>query len=288
MTRPLLLLVALAAAPCLRAGESDGFGDKARYSLFNPTPRALMRELSTDRPDKTESPFTVDAGHFQIEADLISYSYDRHNPEHADVRVESWSFATLNLKAGLLNNIDLQVVVPSYAQERTRDRDAGTIEEAGGFGDVITRLKVNVWGNDGGKTAFAVMPFVKWPTAENDLGNGAIEGGVILPLAVELPAEWGMGVMTQVDFTKDSTGGGFHAEWINTITFGHDIVGPLAGYVEFFSLVSAEEDADWIGTVDLGLTYAIHDDVQLDTGINIGVTRAADDFNPFLGISVRF
>lgn len=40
--------------------------DKSGYSLFKPTPRQFMRELTTDRPDQTESPYTVDAGHFQV------------------------------------------------------------------------------------------------------------------------------------------------------------------------------------------------------------------------------
>ncbi|HEY2952117.1 MAG TPA: transporter, partial [Verrucomicrobiae bacterium] len=62
----------------------------------------------------------------------------------------------------------------------------------------------------------------------------------------------------------------------------------LAGYVEFFSLVSSETGSDWIGTVDLGFTYALSDNIQLDGGVNIGVTRSADDINPFLGVSWRF
>ena len=43
--------------------------DKSIYTLFHPTPREWMREMSTDRPDQTESPNTVDAGHFQVELD---------------------------------------------------------------------------------------------------------------------------------------------------------------------------------------------------------------------------
>jgi hypothetical protein len=42
--------------------------DKSRYTIFNPTPRDQMRGLNTDRPDVTESPVTVDAGHFQLDA----------------------------------------------------------------------------------------------------------------------------------------------------------------------------------------------------------------------------
>ena len=47
--------------------------DKSQYDLFNPTPSELMRELSPDRPDATESPLTVDAGHFVIEASIFDW-----------------------------------------------------------------------------------------------------------------------------------------------------------------------------------------------------------------------
>src|SRR5436309_2202856 len=93
--------------------------DKSKYSLFHPTPRELMREMSTDRPDKTESPFTVDAGHFQIEADILSYTYDRDNPARTDTRVETVDIAPLNLKVGLCNSVDLQLALETYVSART-------------------------------------------------------------------------------------------------------------------------------------------------------------------------
>ena len=35
-----------------------------------------------------------------------------------------------------------------------------TLDAGGdGWGDIETRMKINLWGNDGGKTAFGVMPF---------------------------------------------------------------------------------------------------------------------------------
>jgi len=71
----ILLLVALCwsnAAISALAGETKV--DKSQFHLFHPTPDALMREMATDRPDKTESAYTVDAGHFQVEMDLLSYT----------------------------------------------------------------------------------------------------------------------------------------------------------------------------------------------------------------------
>ena len=60
--------------------------DKSIYHLFNPTPRGLLRDLSTDRPDMTESPYTVDAGRFQIEMSFADFTYDRENGETQTVR----------------------------------------------------------------------------------------------------------------------------------------------------------------------------------------------------------
>jgi len=287
---------AIAATACFSAvagvaalaADAPSAGEKGGYHLFKPTPRELMREMSTDRPDKTESAYTVDAGHFQIEMDVFNYAYDRYNTERADVRTESLAIAPMNLKLGLGNRVDLQLVLQTYNSVRIDDRRGGEVEKHRGFGDVIGRMKFNLWGNDGGRTALAVMPYVKLPTHQDGLGTRAVEGGLILPLAAELGYGFGLGIMTQFDCLRDETGGGHHAEFVNTLTLSHDIAGKLGGYVEFFSAVSAEKDAPWMGTLDLGFTYGLTADIQLDAGINIGVTRSAEDWNPFLGLSWRF
>lgn len=257
---------------------------KRGYHLFKPVPTEQMRELSTDRPDKTESPYTVDAGHIQVEMDILTYTHDTSDSE----RVERYGVGIPNIKLGLLPHFDMQLILETYNWEHTRDRQTGVRTRRSGFGDLTMRFKLNLWGNDGGPTAFAVMPFLKLPTNQDGLGNHAVEGGLIFPLAVELPWGFGLGLMTELDINQDTDGHGHHAEFINTITLGHDIVGNLAGYIEFFSLVSTDRDAPWVGTIDLGLTYQLTDNIQLDAGINIGITDSADDLNPFVGVTARF
>ncbi len=64
------------AAPGAAAQETNSVPpDKSGYNLFNPVPENLMRELSPDRPDETESPYTVDAGHYQLEMDFANFTY---------------------------------------------------------------------------------------------------------------------------------------------------------------------------------------------------------------------
>jgi hypothetical protein len=285
MCRSLTAVLAANIVGVVSAAES---ADKSQYHLFNPTPRELMREMSTDRPDKTESAYTVDGGHFQIESDLVVFAHDHDTANRANISGDAWSFVTLNLKAGLCNFSDLQVILLPYSKVRTDDRVEGAISHQSGFGDVLTRLKVNLWGNDGGKTAGGIMPYVKWPTSQDNLGNHAIEVGVILPLAFELPAGFSGGAMTQFDCRQNGDSHDYHAEFINTVTVSRNIVGKLDGFVEFFSLVSAQDDAPWIGTFDFGFTYAITEDMQLDAGAYVGVTKSAANIAPFLGFSVRF
>lgn len=267
---------------------ADESPDKSRFSLFRPAPDALLREMATDRPDRTESAYTVDAGHYQIEMDLLSYTHDRSREGGENLTLDSWAIAPINLKVGLLNNVDLQIIAETWNIQRTKDRDPNDTTRVSGFGDLLLRCKTNLWGNDGGSSALSVMPFVKIPTARRDLGNGALEGGIIFPFAMELPAKWGFGAQAELDLLQDSNRSDYHEEIINTVTVSHDIVGKLAGYVELFSNLSTERGAKWIATFDFGFTYAVARDIQLDAGMNIGLTAAADDLNPFIGLSLRY
>lgn len=269
------------------AGAGPQDVDKSRYNLFRPTPADQMREMNTDRPDQTESPYTVDAGHVQLEMDFANGTLDHDRSNGGDVRSQVWNYAPINLKIGLLNNVDIQFVLDSYVRSRVEDQSAGTVQKASGLGDFTTRLKINFWGNDGGATAFGLLPFVKWPLPATSLRNGKTEGGIIVPLAVGLPGGWDMGAMTEFDFVSDGAGG-YDTEYLNSVTFSHDIVGNLGGYLEFAALVTPESGGKWQGQVDVGFTYGLNKNTQFDFGCNFGVTETAPDYNPFIGLSLRF
>ena len=97
-----------------------------------PTPSGVpLRPLSTDRPDVTESPNTVDAGHFQLEAELARVSDDE------DLR--TYGFGHTNLKVGLAHFWDFQLVVESLVGLEVDDGYDW------GFGDVTLRTKLNLF-----------------------------------------------------------------------------------------------------------------------------------------------
>jgi hypothetical protein len=248
--------------------------DKSGYSILDPTPRALWRPMSPDRPDTTESAYTVDAGAFQIELSVFDYS--RNGSEDA------WAVMPLNLKLGLLNNVDIQIVVDPYVRvddgERTRQ----------GFGDLQVRTKINLWGNDGGPTAFAFMPFIQIPTASDEVGSSHVEGGLIVPFAMDLAQGVSLGLMFQTDFVYDPEDAAYDTEFVGTTVLGFDVTDELGLFLEGVGIVSTDPNTDFRGLLGLGATYGFTPDVQLDAGINIGLTGDADDINVFAGLTVRF
>ena len=103
-----------------------------------------------------------------------------------------------------------------------------------GAGDFISRLKINLWGDDGGPTAFGLLPYVKFPTSTDGLGNNAVEGGMIFPLAVSLPHDFDLSLETAVSLMKNNDNGGYHEEFIASASLDHRIVGKLSGFRGIF------------------------------------------------------
>jgi hypothetical protein len=256
-------------------------GEKDSFTLFNPTPPAFMRKMFTDRPDKTEVPFTVDAGHVQSESDLFSYVYD----DEDGTQTNAWAVVPTNIRIGALNHTEFGIIVEPYLYNRTRSD--GDTEKRQGYGTTTLRIKQNLWGNDGGTTALALMPYIALPTSQDELGADKIEAGLVIPFSVDLNDRLGLGLMTEANWLRDDDGDGCHFESVFTAVLGYDITDKLGGFVEVFTAVDWEQTDDWVATFDCGFTYALTENIQLDAGVYIGLTDSADDVNPFIGLSMR-
>lgn len=263
-----LVAFLLSSAAC---GHSMA-GDKSAYTLFNPVPEAEMRGFDTDRPDKTNSAITVDAGHFQLEMDLGNYARSGHGAG----KEESWLWGNTNLRIGLMSDIDLQLMVP-FIQDDGAKR---------GVGDMAVALKANIWGNDGGESAAGFEMIFSAPTGAHGLSAETVQAS-FLAIYQRSFGDLGVGYNAGVVAVANDDGGTHHAEIINTISISHGLVGPLTGYVEFFTSVPTAHSGEWVGTVDAGVLWLLAKNFQIDTGINVGVTRAADDLQVFLGFSWR-
>lgn len=256
--------------------------DKWQYDLFHPTPSELMRDMSTDRPDTTESPITVDAGHFQIEASFFEYAGNNDG----GIEEEVFTYGAMNMKVGLLNHVDLQIVFDTYTEESITNSSSGITETVNGFSDVQARLKVNLWGNDGGKTALAFFPFIQVPSG-TALSSDQVEGGIMFPLSIELSDSVDLGLMAEADFVHDGVDA-YDTEFVHTAVLGFGLTEKIGIFTEYVGVAAANSSFDYQASSVLGFTFGFSNEIQYDAGIRVPLNEAADDIGYFAGYSFRF
>lgn len=282
---------------------------KQQYNLFNPVPDDQMRQFSTDRPGKTHSALTVDAGHFQLESDFLNYTYDHYSPDGTTTRITS--VTTPILKMGVTNDIDVEAAFDLYNVTHVTARNgtaaassnsssansssllqtnsSNSTDSVGkGFGDVQLGSKINLLGNEGGQDAFALLPFVKIPTAANNVGNGEVEYTLNLPYNHQFDSLWEITVEEGFGWLRDTDDASHHADYTFLVNVARPILfKELTASMEV-AAEYAERNEQPRYTLDPALQYLVTPAFQLDLGIYIGMNKAAPDYNPYVGVSFRY
>ncbi len=228
---------------------------------------AQAREMETDRPDRTDSSVTVDKGRFQLELEAASYKRESGS-------TDDLSIGAFELRYGVSDRADVEIQAIPFHQD----------DENSEVGDTTLRLKINIMGREPNETSMAVMPFVKVPTAPH--GNGKVEGGLAIPMKIALPNEFELAFEVETAAMRNKENTATVTQFVTSYSLTHGLARNLDGYLEFYS--ETEPSADWEATVDTGLAYQLNDDNQLDAGVNIGASPAADPLQVFAGYSVRF
>jgi len=261
--------------------------DKSGYTLFNPTPDSQLRSFAPDRPPKADSATTVDAGHFQYETDLLNYS----QTNFGGVTTRLYQAFDPVWKLGLTNWVDFELQFNGYQNLTATDNATGAaVAKGSGLGDVFVKSKINLFGNDGGSAALAIIPYVKIPSDAPTISNGVVEGGLIAPFQLTLPHDFGLTLMSEVDALKDANDSGRHANFVDLVNLNHPVPGikNLSAAIEFFSSVGTDPNTPPIYTFDTALIYLLTPNVQLDAGADFGLNRAAPAVQVFVGLSQRF
>ncbi len=261
--------------------------DKSGFSLFDVTPTADLRSFCTDRPTKSTSPCTVDAGHWQIESDLVNVTIDRSG----GLDTTTWLVTNPTLKVGLTNTLEAELNIAPYEIVTVRDRASGVSTRMTGVGDLFAKLEWNLIGDDGGAVAFALSPFVKIPTASHGLGNGAVEAGMIAPINVNLPANWSLTIDPEVDLLENAAGDGRHANVSGLLSLSR----PVSKQVTLSAEIWSDIDFDPVGrrtqySSDFGAAWIprAQPNLQFDCGVNFGLNRETPPAQIYLGVSRRF
>lgn len=219
----------------------------------------------------------------QVETTFAGWTRDRS----AGARSDETSIGDSAIKLGLSDRAHVELVVAPFV--RSRVRDDGGRETASGFGDLILTVKYRLT-SDESPVQVAVRPFVKIPTAKRSLGNGRVEGGLVVPIDYAIPGSpLSLAITPQLDLVADGDGSGHHLAATQVV----GLALPLSERLSASADVLASWDWDKDRTVRHyaaggSLAYLISNDVQIDAGMVVGLNRDAADLELYSGLAFRF
>ena len=264
-TGALLILLGLVAAPVAAASAAE------------PSP------ICPDRPSKATGACTVPAGRWQIETGLVDWAHDRSD----GVRSDLVALGSTLLKYGKSGNADIELGFTPY--EISRVRAGSERERDSGFGDMVARVKYRLTREDA-DFQLALDPFVKIPTAGHNLGNGKVEGGVVVPMSMPV-AKSGLTLLLdpELDLLADADGHGRHFAMVQVLNLG----APLSDKLSVSGELWGAWEWDPAGTshqvsADGSIAWLANRDLQLDAGANAGLNRNTPDLELYAGVSTRF
>lgn len=258
--RPALALLAVLAGVAAAAAQE---------------PPADPPELVTDRPDQTESAEVVPQGTLQLETGID------HAEEGGDPASESRAFGSTLLRAGVAEGFELRLGWGGWARE-----EAGGVEVEGAA-DAEVGFKVALWEPRGRLPRAALLGGVSLPIGAERLSSDRHDPSLRLSFAHDLPRGASLGYNLGMAWA----GGESRLEY--TAAFGFGLGERTGAFVELFGDVPVDDPADGrpggpAHAVDGGVTFLVHDRLQLDLAAGAGLTGEAPDRFLTAGLSLRW
>lgn len=239
--------------------------------------------ICPDRPSKSTGPCTVPQGKWQIETGLVDWTTDKSD----GVTTDMVTWGASGIKYGVSGNADVELWVTPL--ETLHIHGGGASEHHSSFGDMLLRVKYELTPNSAA-VQVALDPFVKIPTANHQLGNGEVEGGLLVPIQIPISkSPFTIALDPEFDLLADQQGHGHHAAMIQLVNFGWQASPKLTLTTEIWSQWNWDpsgtaKQVSWDGSV----AYLVNKDLQLDAGANFGLNKQTPDVELYTGISVRF
>ncbi|WP_167852165.1 transporter [Hymenobacter elongatus] len=249
------------------------------YTLFRPVPRDSLEELRPDRPGYSESPFTVDAGHFQLESDVFRLLTRRES----DGRKQDIYLNYMLLKLGLTTHTDVQAEFGSYSWKK-HTRDQQEPERHQGFGDLTVRVKRNLLGADGQADALALIGFARLPVGRA-VGTSATEYGLMAPYSHDFSKQLNLQLQLRSDLSYDGDLRQRFLMLAPSTAIDYEFSAFLSAFAEVVGIWDTRQAA-WQASFNVGPQLHLSDNVIVDFGTHLALTTEIDQ-EYFLGFSFR-
>lgn len=235
----------------------------------------LDDSLTTDRPDFTESTSTIPKGHFQIEGGTTL-----NRVEDSD----STSFGELLVRIGTGNSWELRLGAGSYSRVELPDETVSGLEDPSV--GVKIRFTEDAEQLAPGQPAASLILLTSIPEGDEDLTADEWVPQSKLALGWSLSPRLSLSSNLIYSYAVDGDER-FHQLGVS-LSGGLSVTDRIGTFLEVYGFSEESDDGPSTQYVNGGVTFLIHNDLQVDARVGTGLNEADPDWFVGIGGGIRF
>ena len=212
----------------------------------------INAQIITDRPDQTESSFTVGAANFQIESGItVGSDYEERN------QLITFTHPSTLLRVGLTKNIELRLVTELNSSLKTDVPKTG-------FSDLEVGTKIHLFSTE--KSAMAIISHLSLPTGDPQYSEGQNGMSHLLAVSHELTDRMALGYNLGFSKIKQQP-----SIFTYAFSLGIGINDKVGVYIEPYGTMQSTKQYEI--NADAGFTYLLHKNLQADFSFGTGLSH---------------
>lgn len=214
-----------------------------------------QEKIITDRPDQTESSSTISKRSLQIEMGAISLTAKNNQLYH-------FAGPSTLLRYGITKDIEIRI----FNQfESNKLEFAGGNIKTSGLSDLELGLKIQLFKTAAVNVEIAFLSHAIIPTAKEELSNGKFGTINKLSISHNLTNFMSLGYNIGYDYIAQTSALTY------SVAIGFSFTDNFGGYIETFGAYA--EQGLFEDSFDLGLTYLLRNNFQLDISYGLGINN---------------
>lgn len=250
-----------------------------------PGPDPMDEPLVTDRPDFTESTETVPAGHLQLESGY-TFTYNREG----GTRTTDHTAPEMLWRIGVSDNVELRIGWDGYTYTDSlsetgvgRGSRKRVLQDAG---DLSLGLKVKLFEQEGRRPHFGIIAGVTVPTGAGRGTSGDVDPGIVFLWAYDLSDD--TAIAGNVGIAMPTEDSHRFVQTTASLSYAFALSEKWGAYAEYFGIYPSSDSGHDAHFFNVGFTYLVNKDFQLDVRVGLGLNEEAGDFFTGVGFAKRF
>ena len=233
--------------------------------VFSQETTKLLDPLVTDRPDATEASSTVGKGILQFETGGFYDTFEDNN-----IKSENYTYNTMLIRYGILDNLELRLGW-NFVEGVTKVNGTKLDNVTTGLSPLLLGMKIDITEENGAMPEIAFIGHI-FPVFSASADYRPEYTGVDFRFSLShtLSEKSSIGYNIGAQWGNDSP----EAAAVYTVAYGYSITDKFGMYGELYGELPEHNSANhyW----DIGMTYLVNNDFQLDTYFGTSITEGQD------------